>query len=97
MSNTELEEKARELILQVNTRRHMDKQIAELRAQVLMAMKTSDTRVVANELGCVMIKPAYAQQRIDTESLRLHKPDWYRAFCKTVMAGESLQIIPVDH
>ncbi len=96
MTNEELNTKAKALLEMIKTRRYLDRQIADARAQLLVAMKAANEKVVANDRGCVMLRPAYAQQRIDTESLRRHKPDWYRAFCKTVMAGESLQIIPIE-
>ncbi len=97
MIDIELQQKAKELLEMAETRRTLERDIAEARARLLIAMKTAQVKVVACDEGCVMLRPAYAQQRIDTESLRRHKPDWYKAFCKTVTAGEGLQIIPIDN
>ncbi len=96
MTNDYLYRLCTELLALEKERRAHEAQVREKREQLLVAMNGAGIKVLSQEKGCVMLKRATTAQRIDTRSLQLHKPDWYRAFCKTVSVPESLQIILIE-
>ncbi len=96
MTHEEINTLAAQLLELEGIRKEAEARVRDMREQLLIAMKGAGIKVLAGRQGCVMLKKAGTAQRLDSRSLQLHKPDWYRAFCKEVQIPESLQVTLVN-
>ncbi len=95
-SQEEINTLAAQLLELEGIRKQAEARVRDMREQLLIAMKLAELKVVVTDKGCVMLKRATTAQRLDNRLLKLHKPDWYKAYCKEVQIPESLSVILVN-